>query len=66
MEDKTLTTPTSEVTRLNPEDVGTRTKAVIDAGDSETGIFTTKNIIIGVVGVAVLYFGLKHFKLIKF
>ena len=28
-------------------------------------IFTTKNIIIGVVGVAVLYFGLKHFKLIK-
>jgi len=32
---------------------------------TKPSVFTTKNIAIGVVGLAVVYFGLKHFKLIK-
>ena len=49
-----------------------RTGEIKKAGDVKAAglfnnrAFTIKNITIGVLGVAVLYFGLKYFKIIKF
>jgi len=53
---------TGNVTSLTKKD----TKAVTtDVKKLEKEYFTTKNIIIGVVGLTAVFFTLKHFKIIK-